>query len=1059
MKYLFIILCLFCLVNKQQAQNVKDGWIYGDSGIQVSPQCHIDKVGNRYQIIWYIDDFKIDSSGYPIVIPKGSFGFNFAIIKFDSRGKYLYHINFLDFGGSVGSTSIFDIKFTSTNEVILACYIGQGDSINLVDGKGVFYKTITVPEFQTNQANHLQAMNSAILLCKLDSIGQFIWTNVIARENPKPHNGYVFFDRFCINNSDEITVFFPNNSRDSTFAFDTLSVTNTNNQKSVYLVNTKYVLAKFNSVGNLLAVKEPLRNLFLYQHADTTFWDFKTINTITDGRSTYCIFGFRLNKSDTIQKGTPQALSKGYHYLLFKLNEQDSIVWVKKIARQKFYNYDPNTFRLHISRLDFDTIRQELALSASYHSYFYDFYLNPSFSSSNSGAYVCKMNVNGSIIWEDFITGSNPTNTIVSLNYNYVTNQLQFIGFPDINDVKLKPFIPFIYNNQLNAVIGSIDNTSNIVVSAKAFAINSLNASFANSWVLSSIKIGSPIIDNKGRTYISGAFVDSITLPCRKFKALMETNSWGSPLPDAFVLVSEPYFSKDTGVCKQMQSPSGKYVWDSTGTYTDTLTNSLGCDSVMFFHVRVLRSKSTIDSSVCNAMLSYSGKYTWDSTGTYLDTIPNAFGCDSIIKVKLTILSRKIAIDTTVRYNYGSPSGKYIWDSSGVYIDSVSTLNGCLNIITVNLKVLSTRNRIDTFNCRPIKYLSRSEWISQSGVYLDSIPNSQGGDSLLTIHFVLGSSQSEIDTAYCNEIISPSRRFVWISSGTYSDTLTNHLFCDSVITVKFTRTATTDTIYYKQCDSLLLPSSKLKVVLTGQYLDTLTTRNGCDSILFINYTNLSSFSQLSYIICDSLVSPSGKFIYTSSGTYLDTLINQYGCDSLISLSIEKSISKLNISKSNDIDCNNPFAQLNANGALNYKWMPVDGLSDDISKNPIAAPKNSLTYYLTVTDSLGCIFTDSIFIKVDISDSLGFFPNVFTPNGDGINDCLPLNSLSKFSRFNFIVFNRWGNKVFETADSNLCWNGYGVNGEQLSEGVYFFILNGNTNCNKDFSINGTITIIR
>jgi gliding motility-associated-like protein len=344
-------------------------------------------------------------------------------------------------------------------------------------------------------------------------------------------------------------------------------------------------------------------------------------------------------------------------------------------------------------------------------------------------------------------------------------------------------------------------------------------------------------------------------------------------------------------------------------------------------------------------------------------------------------------------------------------------------------------------------------------VYLDTIPNRQGGDSLLTIHFVLGSSQSEIDTAYCNEIISPSGRFIWISSGTYSDTLTNHLFCDSVISVKFTRTATTDTLYYNRCDSLLLPSGKLKVVLTGQYLDTLTTRNGCDSVIFVNYTNLSSFSQLSYIICDSLVSPSGKFIYNSSGIYLDTLMNKYGCDSLIMLSIEKSNSKLKISKSNDIDCNNTFVQLNADGALNYKWMPPDGLSNDNLNNPKATPKNSITYYLIATDSLGCIFTDSIFIKVDISNSLGFFPNVFTPNGDGINDCLPLNSLTNFTNINFLVFNRWGDKVFESSDPKLCWNGNGFNGEQLSEGVYFFILKGNTNCNKDFSINGTITIIR
>ncbi|MBU3664099.1 MAG: gliding motility-associated C-terminal domain-containing protein [Bacteroidetes bacterium] len=216
---------------------------------------------------------------------------------------------------------------------------------------------------------------------------------------------------------------------------------------------------------------------------------------------------------------------------------------------------------------------------------------------------------------------------------------------------------------------------------------------------------------------------------------------------------------------------------------------------------------------------------------------------------------------------------------------------------------------------------------------------------------------------------------------------------------------------------------------------------------------------MSYNICDSLVSPSGKFIYTSSGTYLDTLINQFGCDSLITLVIKKSISKLKISKSNDIDCNNPFSQLNADGALNYKWMPPDGLSNDILNNPKATPKNSITYYLIATDSFGCIFTDSIFINVHGSDSLGFFPNIFTPNGDGINDCLPLNSLTKFNNINFIVFNRWGNKVFETSDSNLCWNGEGINGEKLSEGVYFFILEGKTNCNRDLSINGTITIIK
>lgn len=1043
MRFLLLFLSLCCFIIKLQAQTIQDGWIYGDSGAQWAPQCHIDKVGNRYQVITYLDEFKIDSNGHSVTIYRDFSQINLAIIKFDNKGKYLFHIR-LPGSGNGSTITNFDIKFTSTNEVIFCYYFGQFDSINLFDAKGIFFKTIAPPFYKSSKASQ----NRALLLCKIDTNGRFVWANTIARENPKTYSGLLFFERFSINNSDEISVFFPNNSRDTVYTLDTLSIINNSNQKSLHLVNTKYVLVKFNSSGNLLAVKEPLKNLFLYQHADTTNTDIKTINNLTDGVNTYCIFRFRIIKPDTLQMGNLQPLNIGFHYLLFKLNGDDSILWVKKISSEKLPNY------WQLNRFDYDTIKHELAFSSPYDPSLYNFHFNPSYSNNKIGAYLCKLDLNGNIVWEDFISGIDSRKTILSVNYNYVTSQLQLIGFADVNDVKIKPFIPSFYYG--NAIIAYIDN-SNTVVAAQAFAINNLNSSY--SIILSSLNMGSPLTDSKGLTYISGAFADSITLSCKKFKAIIETNVWGIPLTDGFVLVSEPFFKKDTGVCTMLLSPSGKYTWYSTGTYTDTLTNSLGCDSIVVFHVKVLQSKSELDSTVCISLTSFSGKYLWDTTGTYFDTIPNAFGCDSIIKLNLTIKPNKLTFDTTVKYSFVSPSGKYTWDNSGVYRDTLISSLGCDSIITINLKVLSTKNSIDTFNCNPIKYFSRNVLIINSGIYLDTIPNSTGGDSLLTIRFILGSSKSIIDTLFCSEITSPSGKFVLSQSGIYTDTLVNQFFCDSIITVNFTRTATADTLNFEQCDSLLLPSGKLKVGITGKYADTLTTINGCDSILIVNYTNLTSYSQLSFSICDSLISPSGKFIYMSSGTFIDTLMNNNGCDSLITISIQKSAKRITISKSNDIDCNNPFAMLNANGAANYKWMPIDGLSDANSNNPIATPKNSITYYLTVTDSFGCEFTDSIFINVKLTDSLGFFPNVFTPNGDNVNDCLPLNSLSDFKDIHFIVFNRWGSTVFETTDTKLCWQGFANNGQELSEGVYFYVLKGITKCGHNISLHGTITIIR
>lgn len=67
------------------------------------------------------------------------------------------------------------------------------------------------------------------------------------------------------------------------------------------------------------------------------------------------------------------------------------------------------------------------------------------------------------------------------------------------------------------------------------------------------------------------------------------------------------------------------------------------------------------------------------------------------------------------------------------------------------------------------------------------------------------------------------------------------------------------------------------------------------------------------------------------------------------------------------------------------------------------------------------------------------PNVFTPNGDGINDIYtPVQPYRDVEKIDLSIFNRWGDKVFQTADPSINWNGQHMdNDEILNDGVYFY----------------------
>src|SRR5690606_12859581 len=130
--------------------------------------------------------------------------------------------------------------------------------------------------------------------------------------------------------------------------------------------------------------------------------------------------------------------------------------------------------------------------------------------------------------------------------------------------------------------------------------------------------------------------------------------------------------------CDSYTSPSGNYVWTTSGTYFDTIPNAMGCDSAIAVSLTILNSTTTTISPVaCNSYTSPSGNFTWTTSGTYMDTIPNAAGCDSIITVSLTINNTTTATISPVACDsYTSPSGNFTWSTSGTYMDTIPNAAG-----------------------------------------------------------------------------------------------------------------------------------------------------------------------------------------------------------------------------------------------------------------------------------------------------------------------------------------------------------------------------------------------
>jgi len=131
------------------------------------------------------------------------------------------------------------------------------------------------------------------------------------------------------------------------------------------------------------------------------------------------------------------------------------------------------------------------------------------------------------------------------------------------------------------------------------------------------------------------------------------------------------------------------------------------------------------------------------------------------------------------------------------------------------------------------------------------------------------------------------------------------------------------------------------------------------------------------------------------------------------------------------------ATLSGSGGLYYFWSPGTGLSSQTTATPQACPEETTNYVLLVTDLNGCTSTDEMTVFVTQYTGEISFPNTFTPNGDGINDKWEIDGLEAYPDHNLIIFNRWGNKVYDAQPYLNDWEGDCI-GKPLPDGTYYFV---------------------
>ncbi|MDF3029235.1 MAG: hypothetical protein K0S23_3542 [Fluviicola sp.] len=200
----------------------------------------------------------------------------------------------------------------------------------------------------------------------------------------------------------------------------------------------------------------------------------------------------------------------------------------------------------------------------------------------------------------------------------------------------------------------------------------------------------------------------------------------------------------------------------------------------------------------------------------------------------------------------------------------------------------------------------------------------------------------------------------------------------------------------------------------------------------------------------------------AAGTYKVSISDANGCSRTEfitvgtsgSLIVEASPEVVSVNIGTEI----PFT---VTGATSYQWSPDQYLSCADCDNPLCVPSSSNNYIVTGSNPNGCTGFDTVIVNVFVDCHNLALPNVFSPNNSGPqanNTFGLLGTLPCLETYQLLIFNRWGEQVFETQSTDLLWDGT-FKGQPQNSGVYFYRLDMKLVNGEEVKKSGNLTLIR
>jgi len=474
-------------------------------------------------------------------------------------------------------------------------------------------------------------------------------------------------------------------------------------------------------------------------------------------------------------------------------------------------------------------------------------------------------------------------------------------------------------------------------------------------------------------------------------------------------------------------------------SYTSNLVSANGCDSVIVTNVTMNPVFNEVQNqSVCEgSTITYPDGSTEVITAntSYTSNLVSANGCDSVIVTNVTmnpVFANTENVQVCSGGNYTYPDGTISNNitANETHISNLFTVNGCDSIITTNVTVISGfSNVVDINLCSGENYTyadgTVSTNITANETYVSNFVTASGCDSVITE----------------NIIVDPTYNLV-----------ENITVCEN--------------------ESVTYPDGTTEIVTANtSYTSNLLTTTGCDSLIVTNVSVVPSVQiNQELVVCENetVIFPDGTSSFiNASTTHVSNLQSVNGCDSIIVTNVimtPNPVANFSASETELTTLNTLVNFFNYSlNATSFSWQFQDGTASNDFEPTHSFPDSiagTHTTTLIAYNELGC--TDTAILLINVEEELLFYvPNTFTPDGDEFNQTFKAVFSSGYDPFDFnlVIFNRWGEVIWESFDSEVGWDGtYG--GYPVQDGTYTWKIEFKTSANDERKmVIGHVNILR